>query len=75
MAVLRWRQGLSFVQFALALAVSFAVGLASPEVDKYGHLGGAAGGALIAYLWGPRCSQPLGGLLVRDAPIIRWPFV
>jgi len=75
LAVFQWRHGLPFRSLALSLLANFAVGLMSPEVDNHGHAGGAAGGALVAYLWGPRYVQILGGLLVRDLPIIKWPFM
>lgn len=75
LAVFQWRHGLPFQGLALTLLANFAIGIFSPEVDNTGHFGGTAGGALIAYLWGPRYVQSLGGLLVRDIPIIRWPFM
>lgn len=73
--IFRWRHGLDIQMLWITLLLNFLVGAASPEVDNVGHAGGAAGGALIAYLWGPRYVWSAGRLFVRDAPIITWPFM
>lgn len=74
LVVFRWRLGLPLQDLWLVLLLNLLVGLATPQADNLGHAGGAAGGALIAYLWGPRYVWLFGGLLYRDSPIITWPF-
>jgi len=73
--IYRWRHGLPFQELWLVLMLNLAVGAASPMVDNLGHVGGAASGAAAAYLWGPRYVFLFGGVLMKDAPIIIWPFV
>lgn len=45
----------------MALAVNFVYGL-SGHIDQWGHVGGLAGGALLAWLLGPR--------LIRQPPLL-----
>lgn len=73
--VYRWRHGLPYQQLLMVLAANFVLGFTSRQVDNAGHAGGIAAGAAIAYLWGPRFVWALGGLIMKDAPIISWPFV
>ncbi|CAE8643417.1 unnamed protein product [Polarella glacialis] len=75
MLVFRWRHGIPCAELWLMLLLNLAVGLMSPQVDDAGHIGGAAAGALTSFLWGPRWVWSLGGMLIKDVPIIRWPFV
>jgi len=75
MVVFRWRHGLPLQELWLTLAINLAFGLFSPQVDNAGHGGGLVAGGLIAYFWGPRFVWSLGGFLVRDAPLISWPFM
>jgi len=74
LAVFRWRHGLAFRELWVALLLNFALSTFSRDVDDLGHIGGAASGAAIAYLWGPRYVWSSLQLFVRDAPIITWPF-
>lgn len=36
------------------LLINMAYGFANPRIDNWGHFGGLVGGALVAYLFGPR---------------------
>ena len=36
------------------LLINMAYGFANPRIDNWGHFGGLLGGALVAYLFGPR---------------------
>jgi len=74
LAVFKWRHGLAFRELWVALLLNFVLGATSRDVDDLGHIGGAASGAVIAYLWGPRYVWSALQLFVRDAPIITWPF-
>lgn len=63
----------SIVQSALMTAM---IGVVNPQVDNWGHLGGAIGGAAMAYYFGPRlylAAVPGGGHTVIDRPILRLP--
>lgn len=53
-----------------------ALGAVNPMVDNWGHLGGAIGGAAMAYYFGPRlyhAELPGGGFTIVDRPIVRLP--
>ncbi|GLI69436.1 hypothetical protein VaNZ11_014047 [Volvox africanus] len=59
----------------LAAAINIAYSMANKRIDNFGHVGGLLGGALLAYLLGPRFVVVLGeggtrGL--QDLPPIRW---
>eukprot|EP00929_Paragymnodinium_shiwhaense_P076712 TRINITY_DN39486_c0_g1_i1.p1 TRINITY_DN39486_c0_g1~~TRINITY_DN39486_c0_g1_i1.p1 ORF type:complete len:298 (-),score=30.32 TRINITY_DN39486_c0_g1_i1:48-941(-) len=73
--VFRFRHGLPIRQLLYILAISAAIGAAAPDTDNAGHAGGLATGALVGYLWGPRFVYTMGNLLVKDSPLICWPFV
>ena len=56
--------------------MNLAIGYFNPMVDNWGHLGGALGGAAMAYYFGPRLfltELPDGGRSIVDRPIIRLP--
>lgn len=41
-------------RLVITVLLNFGMGLLLPQIDEYGHLGGLLGGALLAYLLGPR---------------------
>ena len=56
--------------------MNLLIGYFNPMVDNWGHLGGALGGAVMAYYFGPRlylAELPGGGRAVVDKPILRLP--
>jgi membrane associated rhomboid family serine protease len=58
------------------LFINLAIGAMNPMVDNWGHLGGALGGAAMAYYFGPRLylAETLdGGRIIVDRPILRLP--
>lgn len=58
------------------LLINLALGAMNPMVDNWGHLGGAIGGAVMAYYFGPRlylAELPDGGRTVVDRPVLRLP--
>ena len=58
-----------------SVLVNVFLGMSS-GVDNWGHLGGAIGGAAMAYYFGPRlylAELPGGGKVVVDRPILRLP--
>lgn len=58
------------------LMINLVLGAMNPMVDNWGHLGGAIGGAAMAYYFGPRlylAELPDGGRTVVDRPILRLP--
>lgn len=58
------------------LMINLVIGAMNPMVDNWGHLGGAIGGAAMAYYFGPRlylAELPDGGRTVVDRPILRMP--
>jgi membrane associated rhomboid family serine protease len=59
------------------LLLNIVLGAMNPMVDNWGHLGGAVGGAAMAYYFGPRlylAELPLdGGRTVVDYPVVRLP--
>mmetsp|Transcript_14956 Transcript_14956/g.36723 ORF Transcript_14956/g.36723 Transcript_14956/m.36723 type:complete len:415 (-) Transcript_14956:859-2103(-) len=59
------------------LGMNLLYGFMNPRVDNYGHLGGAIGGAMMAYYFGPRLFlAPIPGtesVVVVDKPILRLP--
>lgn len=58
------------------LFINLVIGAMNPMVDNWGHLGGAVGGAAMAYYFGPRLyltKLPEGGQMIVDRPIIRLP--
>lgn len=60
------------------LLINLALGAMNPMVDNWGHLGGAIGGAAMAYYFGPRlylAELPDGGRTVVDRPILRLPRI
>lgn len=60
------------------IMMNVILGTMSPMVDNWSHLGGALGGALSAYLFGPRLmvgDTPTGARTIVDKPILRLPKV
>lgn len=58
------------------LLINLALGAINPMIDNWGHLGGAIGGAAMAYYFGPRlylAELPNGGRTIVDRPIVRLP--
>jgi hypothetical protein len=58
------------------LLINIVIGAMNPVVDNWGHLGGAIGGAAMAYYFGPRlylADLPEGGRVMVDKPIMRLP--
>ena len=58
------------------LIFNLAIGLVNPMIDNWGHLGGAIGGAAMAYYFGPRLylvELPDGGRTIVDKPVLRLP--
>lgn len=58
------------------LVINMVMGALNPMVDNWGHLGGAIGGAAMAYYFGPRlyhAELPDGGFTIVDRPILRLP--
>eukprot|EP00980_Cylindrotheca_fusiformis_P022323 scaffold9191_cov114-Cylindrotheca_fusiformis.AAC.18 len=58
------------------LLINLFLGAVNPMVDNWGHLGGAIGGAAMAYYFGPRlylAELPEGGRTIVDRPIVRLP--
>ena len=58
------------------LMINLVLGAMNPMVDNWGHLGGAIGGAAMAYYFGPRlylAELPEGGQTIVDRPILRMP--
>lgn len=62
---------------AQTMLANVALGLFNPVIDNWAHLGGALGGAAMAYWFGPRLyvsEAPLGGgRILIDRPMIRLP--
>ena len=71
------RQGQSMLQSALAiLVINLVLGFSVTNVDNWGHLGGLAGGAIIAFGLVPRYRSPVvvrfgRQPLIREARIVR----
>ena len=58
------------------IILNVGLGFVTPMIDNWAHIGGAIGGAAMAYFIGPRLNltdMPQGGRLVVDRPIIRMP--
>jgi membrane associated rhomboid family serine protease len=58
------------------IALNVVLGFMNPVIDNWGHIGGALGGALMAYCFGPRlylAKLPMGGNTLVDRPICRLP--
>ena len=58
------------------IVLNVGLGLISPMIDNWAHLGGAIGGFAMAYYTGPRLymvDTPERGRLVVDRPILRLP--
>lgn len=58
------------------IVLNVGLGLITPMIDNWAHMGGAVGGAAVAYLIGPRLyltDTPHHGRLVVDRPIVRLP--
>ncbi|CAL5219996.1 g1938 [Coccomyxa viridis] len=55
-----------------SLALNIAIGFSTPQIDQWGHFGGLLGGALTAYLLGPRLERVKrkGGHSLQDNPPI-----
>jgi membrane associated rhomboid family serine protease len=64
---------------AQTMFMNVAYGLVNPVIDNWAHLGGALGGAAMAYYFGPRlyvCDDlEAGERLLIDRPMIRLPRV
>ena len=57
-------------------AINLLIGAMNPMVDNWGHLGGMIGGAMAAYVFGPRgymMDVPGAGRTLVDKPIVRLP--
>ena len=58
------------------IIMNVGLGLVTPMIDNWAHIGGAVGGAAMAYLIGPRLyltDIPEGRKLIVDRPIVRLP--
>jgi|UniRef100_A0A7S2UKK0 hypothetical protein len=58
------------------IIMNVVVGSISPMIDNWGHIGGALGGAAMAYVFGPRimvAQLPSGQRIMVDKPIARLP--
>jgi membrane associated rhomboid family serine protease len=53
------------------VVLNLLVGAASPSVDNWAHLGGLAGGALLAFVIGPNLQWE--GRWLVDRPLLRLP--
>eukprot|EP00927_Polykrikos_kofoidii_P079457 TRINITY_DN76237_c0_g1_i1.p1 TRINITY_DN76237_c0_g1~~TRINITY_DN76237_c0_g1_i1.p1 ORF type:complete len:347 (+),score=15.77 TRINITY_DN76237_c0_g1_i1:72-1112(+) len=73
--VYRFRHGIPIREMWYALFINLAFMQFSRSVDHGAHIGGAAAGAMIAYIWGPRYISTMGNLFSRNAPLVSWPFV
>lgn len=63
---------------AYIVLVNFGMGMSGGRIDNWGHLGGLAGGALFAYLAGPRLLPvrgPNGRTVLADVPLIKQAIV
>lgn len=61
---------------ASMLGINIMLGVFSPNIDNWGHLGGFIGGAAMAYLFGPRLylsDLPNGDRILVDKPMVRLP--
>lgn len=63
------------------LLINLVMGAVNPMVDNWGHIGGALGGAAMAWYFGPRlyiAEVPLPegvGRVIVDKPLVRLPYV
>lgn len=67
-------RGMESVQKTLFMNLVF--GISSRNIDNWGHIGGAMGGATMAYLFGPKLYlMDLGGgrQILVDKPLLRFP--
>jgi len=58
------------------MMMNIGLGFINPSIDNWGHIGGALGGAVMAFYVGPRLYMtdlPGGGRMVVDRPLIRLP--
>jgi membrane associated rhomboid family serine protease len=60
------------------IGLNVVLGFMNPMIDNWGHIGGALGGAGMAYFFGPRLflaelPAPVGGNTIVDMPIYRLP--
>lgn len=63
-------------QITQTIALNILLGFLNPVIDNWGHLGGALGGAAMAYYFGPRlylADLPNGGRTIVDRPLYRLP--
>jgi len=71
------RQGKAYSDaITQTLLFNLFIGAVNPMVDNWAHLGGAIGGAAMAYYFGPRlylAELPGGGNTVVDRPMLRLP--
>ena len=72
------QQGKSYADAVTqTLMINLVLGYMNPMVDNWGHLGGAIGGGLMAYYFGPRLYLAElpgeGGTTIVDKPILRLP--
>ncbi|VEU33449.1 unnamed protein product [Pseudo-nitzschia multistriata] len=62
------------------LLINLVMGAVNPMVDNWGHIGGAIGGATMAWYFGPRlyiAEVPLPegvGRVIVDKPLVRLPY-
>jgi membrane associated rhomboid family serine protease len=75
-----WILGVSAEQMTTSLGstllMNAAMGAMNPVIDNWAHLGGALGGAAMAYYFGPRlyyCDLDNGKRIVVDRPMVRLP--
>jgi len=75
-----WLLGSAGEAMSLAIAqtllANVALGMVNPMIDNWAHLGGAIGGAAVAWYFGPRLylsELPDGGRILIDRPVLRLP--
>ena len=58
--------------------LNLVMGMFSPVIDNWGHIGGLVGGMTISYMFGPRLymmDNPSDGQILVNKPIVRVPTV
>lgn len=68
-AVLGKRSDAMLQSLAQTLAINGAYSLLNRRIDNWGHLGGLAGGALVAWLLGPKLVRTQEGETVDSPPV------
>mmetsp|Transcript_66112 Transcript_66112/g.123333 ORF Transcript_66112/g.123333 Transcript_66112/m.123333 type:complete len:315 (-) Transcript_66112:55-999(-) len=72
-AVVQWRLGAPIQTLWAGILLMLAPTFFTPGVDNVGHIGGAVGGALLAFLYAPRWAT-VWGMRVLLRPLVTWPF-